>query len=295
MTLPEAPFDDPALTPAGERLLDAASELFYRRGIRAVGVDLVAETAGTTKKTLYDRFGSKDELVALYLRRRARRWQSFLFPYVQESGPDGVLAVFDALAAWLREQGRGCAFVNAYAEVGGTGHPAESVIRAEKDWMRHVFVALACDASLGAELHLLYEGAMVAHTAGGREDAVPTARAAAAVRSAGIARTLHPCRRRQLGDRRARNNCDSPTRDRDGAGRVCTTASGCPRAASPPALLPPPAQQQDQRRQQRHQHDCLAERRREARRVPGREENVHTGHGTGVRLRRSPLPWTSCV
>ena len=45
MTLPEAPFDDPALTPAGERLLDAASELFYRRGIRAVGVDLVAETA----------------------------------------------------------------------------------------------------------------------------------------------------------------------------------------------------------------------------------------------------------
>ena len=179
MPLPEAPFDDPALTPAGERLLDAASELFYRRGIRAVGVDLVAETAGTTKKTLYDRFGSKDELVALYLRRRARRWQSFLFPYVQASGPDVVLAVFDALAAWLREQGRGCAFVNAYAEVGGTGHPAESVIRAEKDWMRHVFVALAGDASLGAELHLLYEGAMVAHTAGDWEDAVPTARAAA--------------------------------------------------------------------------------------------------------------------
>ena len=179
MTLPEAPFDDPALTPAGERLLDAASELFYRRGIRAVGVDLVAETAGTTKKTLYDRFGSKDELVALYLRRRARRWQAFLFPYVQASGPDGVLAVFDALASWLREQERGCAFVNAYAEVGGTGHPAESVIRAEKDWMRQVFVALACDTSLGAELHLLYEGAMVAHTAGGREDAVPTARAAA--------------------------------------------------------------------------------------------------------------------
>jgi AcrR family transcriptional regulator len=179
VTLPEAPFDDPALTPAGERLLDAASELFYRRGIRAVGVDLVAETAGTTKKTLYDRFGSKDELVALYLRRRARRWQAFLFPYLRASGPAGVLAVFDALAAWLREQGRGCAFVNAYAEVGGTGHPAESVIRAEKDWMRRVFVALACDASLGAELHLLYEGAMVAHTAGGREDAVPTARAAA--------------------------------------------------------------------------------------------------------------------
>jgi AcrR family transcriptional regulator len=180
VALPGAPFDDPALTPAGERLLDAASDLFYRRGIRAVGVDLVAEVAGTTKKTLYDRFGSKDELVALYLCRRALRWQSFLLAHLEASGPERIVAVFDALAEWLREQGRGCAFVNAYAEVGGTGHPAEAVIRAEKDWMRQVWVALAGDGSLGAELHLLYEGAIVTHTAGGREDAVATARAAAA-------------------------------------------------------------------------------------------------------------------
>ncbi|MGH3368001.1 MAG: helix-turn-helix domain-containing protein, partial [Nocardioidaceae bacterium] len=62
------------LTPAGERLVEAASELFYRRGIRAVGVDLIAEVAGTTKKTLYDRFGSKDGLVVLYLQRRQHRW-----------------------------------------------------------------------------------------------------------------------------------------------------------------------------------------------------------------------------
>jgi len=177
--LPDVPFAEPVLTPAGERLLDAASRLFYGRGIRAVGVDLVAEVAGTTKKTLYDRFGSKDELVALYLRGRARRWQAFLLPYVQASGPDRALGVFDALADWLREQERGCAFVNAYAEVGGTGHPAESVIREEKDWMRRVLVALAGDESLGAQLHLLYEGAIVAHTAGGRPDAVPTARAVA--------------------------------------------------------------------------------------------------------------------
>jgi hypothetical protein len=98
---------------------------------------------------------------------------------VQASGPDRALGVFDALADWLREQERGCAFVNAYAEVGGTGHPAESVIREEKDWMRRVLVALAGDESLGAQLHLLYEGAIVAHTAGGRPDAVPTARAVA--------------------------------------------------------------------------------------------------------------------
>ena len=97
--------DLPALTPAGQRLLDAASDLFYDRGIRAVGVDLIAETAGTTKKTLYDRFGSKDALVALYLRRRALRWQEFLTGRLEESGPDAadqVSAVFDALRPGTR-------------------------------------------------------------------------------------------------------------------------------------------------------------------------------------------------
>ena len=179
-------FDDPPLTPAGERLLAAAADLFYRRGIRAVGVDLVAEVAGTTKKTLYDRFGSKDELVALYLRRRARRWQVFLNVRLdRRTGTTRVLAVFDALAEWLQEQDRGCAFVNAYAEVGGTGHPAEPVIRAEKEWMHGLFVALVDEAgldgaTLGPQLHLLYEGATVAHTAGGRADAVAVAHAAAA-------------------------------------------------------------------------------------------------------------------
>jgi AcrR family transcriptional regulator len=179
--LPAVPFDDPPLTPAGERLLAAASELFYRRGIRAVGVDLVAERAGTTKKTLYDRFGSKDALVALYLRRRARRWQAFLLPHLAApAGPARVLAVFDALDGWLGEQDRGFAFVNAHAEVGGTGHPAEAVVRAEKDWMRALFVALAGNEDRGAQVHLLYEGATVLRTVAGRSDAVALARAAAA-------------------------------------------------------------------------------------------------------------------
>src|SRR4051794_29516551 len=78
----------PSMTEAGARLLDAASDLFYRRGVRAVGVDLIAETAGTTKKTLYDRFGSKDALVALYLLRRAHRWREHpLAPPARGGGP----------------------------------------------------------------------------------------------------------------------------------------------------------------------------------------------------------------
>jgi AcrR family transcriptional regulator len=180
--------NDVALTPAGERLLAAASELFYVRGIRAVGVDLIAETAGTTKKTLYDRFGSKDALVALYLRRRAERWQAFLQERLdaQAAGPDRVLAVFDALRDRLAQQHRGCAFVNAYAELGGTDHPGVLVVRADKAYMRELFVRLAGEAGVGdaervgTHLHLLYEGATVAVTAGGQDDALPAARDAAA-------------------------------------------------------------------------------------------------------------------
>ncbi|TYP87521.1 TetR/AcrR family transcriptional regulator [Blastococcus xanthinilyticus] len=179
---------DPPLTPAAERLLAAASTLFYAHGIRAVGVDAIAEAAGTTKKTLYDRFGSKDALVALYLERRARHWQRFLEEEIATHAPGGerVLAVFDAARRWQDGQARGCAFVNAYAEVGGTDHPALPVIRAEKEWMRTRLTQLVADAgiphpeSVGATVHLLYEGALVATTAGDDPEALTTARKAAA-------------------------------------------------------------------------------------------------------------------
>ena len=178
----------PSLTPAAQRLLAAASELFYAHGIRAVGVEAIAEAAGTTKKTLYDRFGSKDALVARYLERRARDWQRFLDEEVEARAPgaERVLAVFEAAQRWQDGQDRGCAFVNAYAEVGGTDHPALPVIRAEKEWMRRRFTELVTEAGVarpgpvGATVHLLYEGALVAATAGNDPEALTTARKAAA-------------------------------------------------------------------------------------------------------------------
>ncbi len=180
--------EDP-MTPVGERLAETAGRLFYARGIRAVGVELIAEQAGTTKKTLYDRFGSKDALVALYLRRRAERWQTVALDRLDrhpEPGKDRVLLVFDALDDWLSEQWRGCAFVNAYAEIGGTDHPGLPVVRSEKAWMRQLFVALVEEAGyddpvgLGGQLHLLYEGAVVLLTAGDEPGALVHARQAAA-------------------------------------------------------------------------------------------------------------------
>ena len=176
----------PSMTAAGARLLDAASELFYLRGVRAVGVDLIAETAGTTKKTLYDRFGSKDALVALYLLRRAHRWRAHLLAQLGDAGAGtgdddrrgerAVLRVFDALETWMGAQRRGCAFVNAYAELGDGEHPAVPVIRAEKAWMRHLFDTLTGDEALGAHLHLLYEGTLVVLTAGADARAAAEAR-----------------------------------------------------------------------------------------------------------------------
>ena len=146
----------PAMTKAGTRLLEAASDLFYDRGVRAVGVDLIAESAGTTKKTLYDSLVPKDALVALYLLRRAHRWREHLLARLAEAchnpdacGESQVLLVFEALETWMGTQRRGCAFVNAYAELGESDHPAVPVIRAEKAWMRTLFDTLTGDIALG--------------------------------------------------------------------------------------------------------------------------------------------------
>ena len=86
--LPAASTVDDPMTPVGERLAATASRLFYDHGIRAVGVELLAAEAGTTKKTLYDRFGSKDALVVLYLRRRAAAWQAAVLSDLAEHRPD---------------------------------------------------------------------------------------------------------------------------------------------------------------------------------------------------------------
>ncbi len=86
-----------ALTPGARRALDAAGRLFYERGIHAVGVDLIAAEAGVTKKTLYDRFGSKEQIVVEYLADRDERWRAFLAAHLDTVGdspraaPDGDL------------------------------------------------------------------------------------------------------------------------------------------------------------------------------------------------------------
>src|SRR5882724_11011264 len=117
--------------PPRERILAVAGDLFYRHGIRAVGVEAIAEAAGTNKMTLYRHFSSKDELVAEYLRQSAKAadacWDRF-----KKLHPGDALA---QLATWFREVAehvadrdqRGCALANAAIELPEKTHPARRV------------------------------------------------------------------------------------------------------------------------------------------------------------------------
>nr|WP_251069774.1 TetR/AcrR family transcriptional regulator [Streptomyces sp. ISL-96] len=177
------------MTPGAQRALDAASRLFYERGIHAVGVDLIAAEAGVTKKTLYDRFGSKEQIVVEYLAARDERWRAFLaerLKSAREPAPR-ILAVFDASRAWMEENSsRGCSMVNAHAEISDPSHPAYAIITGQKKWMLALFTDLARGidghrgrggaAELGRTLMLLHEGALVAHGLGIFKDPVAHAR-----------------------------------------------------------------------------------------------------------------------
>jgi len=173
------------LTPAARRILDTASSLFYGHGIHAVGVERIAVEAGVTKKTLYDRFGSKEALVVAYLQHRMARWQAFVRDRLQRSRRrpmDRPLVVLDALEAWMVDNDRGCGFVNAYAELAGTSHAALAQISAEKRWVRDLYIRLVREAGLdeadrrGCALSLLHEGAIVEMTAGASRTALADAR-----------------------------------------------------------------------------------------------------------------------
>ncbi|MEU6716746.1 TetR/AcrR family transcriptional regulator [Nonomuraea sp. NPDC046802] len=161
------------MTPGALRVLEAAARLFYEHGIHTVGVDLIAAEAGVTKKTLYDRFGAKEQIVVEYLADRDERWRAFLARCLDAAPPAPsarVLAVFDASRAWSEENSpKGCSMVNAHAEISDPSHPAYPIIIGQKQWMLALFTGFAEEitpdgaADLGRTLMLLHEGALVAH------------------------------------------------------------------------------------------------------------------------------------
>src|SRR6195256_605218 len=122
--------------PPRERILAVAGDLFYRHGIRNVGVEAVAEAAGTNKMTLYRHFSSKDKLVAEYLRQSAKEADA-CWDRLQQLHPGDERA---QLATWFREiadhvadtDERGCALANAAIELPDKSHPARRVVEEYK-------------------------------------------------------------------------------------------------------------------------------------------------------------------
>jgi AcrR family transcriptional regulator len=154
-----------------ERIVAAACDLFYRLGIRAVGVDAIAEAAGTNKMTLYRHFSSKDELVAECLRRVGAKADALWERLEAEHPGDhraqlrGWVAAMSGHLASVEE--RGCAMCNAAVELPDRNHPARGVIEAFKSAQRDRLARLCAAAGapqpelLADELFLLAEGARV--------------------------------------------------------------------------------------------------------------------------------------
>lgn len=173
----------PELTRGAQRIVEVASELFYQQGIHAIGVDTIARESGITKRTLYDRFGSKDALVAVYLQSRHQAWWKRLEQRIAEASSPRVLAVFDLYGDSTWASDRGCAFLNATGELPAE-HPAYRVVRAHKRALRDRLAELVradCpDESdpkrLAEHLFLLLEGAIAHRGIDGDKTLLMTAR-----------------------------------------------------------------------------------------------------------------------
>jgi len=161
-----------------ERIVGTARDLFHKHGIRGVGVDAIAEAAGTNKMTLYRHFGSKDDLIIQCLRDAALESESW-WAEIESAHPGDPLA---QLHAWIQggaecvfDDDRGCDFANAAVELAETDHPARRVIEEIKTEHRNRLAKLCREAGivqadlLADTLSLLLEGARVSRQSVGVE------------------------------------------------------------------------------------------------------------------------------
>jgi AcrR family transcriptional regulator len=173
--------------PARERLLAAADELFYEEGFNLVGIDRVIERAGVAKASLYDCFGSKEELIRSYLQERhearQRRMRERLARYATPK--EKILAVFDAMAETAeRPDFRGCALTRAGVEA-RPGSSVKAMCDESRAWNLALFADLAKQAGaadpdrVAQQLRILYDGAMVSAHVDTSRTAVAAARALA--------------------------------------------------------------------------------------------------------------------
>ncbi|MCX5391125.1 TetR/AcrR family transcriptional regulator [Streptomyces sp. NBC_00094] len=171
------------------KLLDTAERLFDERGVQAVGMDAIRTASGVSLKRLYQVFPSKDLLVEAVLRRRDSAVREALAAHgarVADGPYERALAVFDWLAGWFAEPAfRGCAFINAFGELGGVSPNVAALARDHKEALRAYFAeqtdALDAPALLADQLALLANGAMAVAGITGSPEPAAQAKAAARV------------------------------------------------------------------------------------------------------------------
>lgn len=174
---------------ARERLLTAATELFYREGVRSVGIDRVIEHAGVAKGSLYNTFGSKEELIRAYLEGRHTRTRERMARELAarfRTPRERLVGVFEVQGMTFTEPDfRGCAFVGASAQ-SERGGAVEQVSDEYRTWVRSLFLDLAYAAeapdpeTLARQLVLLYDGAGISAWMDHDPDAAKAAAAVAA-------------------------------------------------------------------------------------------------------------------
>ena len=124
-----------------DRLLDAADRLFYREGVRAVGIDRVLAEADAAKASLYQHFGCKDQLVASYLERRTVDARANIEAYLADTPPSQrALKFFDWVVEWAESKDfRGCPLQHTVSELTDAAHPARVIVRGQRAWLTERF------------------------------------------------------------------------------------------------------------------------------------------------------------
>ncbi|MCK8433253.1 TetR/AcrR family transcriptional regulator [Streptomyces sp. D2-8] len=157
-----------------DRLLDAAAELFYREGV-SLGVETLCRSAGVSKRSMYQLFASKDEVLAASLARRLPVYEERLAPGPQEAGTprERILHVFERLEKVSAEPAyRGCPYLAALVELKDPEHPASAVARGAKEWLLGFFRTRAEEGGardaelLARQLMLVFDGASARAGAG---------------------------------------------------------------------------------------------------------------------------------
>lgn len=182
--------ETPKIAPR-ERIIEAARELFRKHGLRGVGVDAIAEAAGTNKMTLYRHFGSKDDLIAICLRRAGEEAEQDWVDLAERFPGDAkqqLMGWIDMATECVFDDPRGCDVANAAVELPEGEHPAHKVIEEIKIAYRDRLAVLCGQAGaqdpdlLADALCLLVEGARVSsQTVGGIRPAMQFSRISAAV------------------------------------------------------------------------------------------------------------------